>query len=204
MHYVFTYIKKAIQNSASGSIQDNINIDYLTSLDFRIPKKPYQDKIVSVLSALDTKIDLNNRINAELEAMAKTLYDYWFVQFNFPDKNGKPYKSSGGKMVWNKELKREIPEGWEVKKLGTVLDTSLGGTPSTHNKSFWENGTYNWLNSGEIAEFPIVSSELKITKEAIKKSATDLLPRGTTLMSITRHLRPTILAIDACANQSVV
>jgi type I restriction enzyme S subunit len=119
MHYVFTYIKKAIQNSASGSIQDNINIDYLTSLKFRIPTKDYQDKIVSVLSALDAKIELNNRINAQLEAMAKTLYDYWFVQFDFPDANGKPYKTSGGKMVWNDELKREIPQGWTV---GTLLD----------------------------------------------------------------------------------
>ncbi|MFE8147647.1 restriction endonuclease subunit S [Brenneria goodwinii] len=114
MHYVFTYIRKAIQNSASGSIQDNINIDYLTSLKFKVPLKIYQDKVVSVLSALDKKIDLNNRINAELEAMAKTLYDYWFVQFDFPDANGKPYKTSGGKMVYNPILKREIPAGWEV------------------------------------------------------------------------------------------
>lgn len=129
MHYVFTYIKKAIQNSASGSIQDNINIDYLTSLEFRIPKKLYQNKIVSVLSSLDAKIDLNNRINAELEAMAKTLYDYWFVQFNFPNKNGKPYKSSGGKMVWNKELKREIPAGWEVGTLNDIANITMGQSP---------------------------------------------------------------------------
>jgi type I restriction enzyme S subunit len=74
-----------------------------------------QNSIVSILNSLDSKIELNNRINAELEAMAKTLYDYWFMQFDFPDKNGKPYKTSGGKMVWNEELKREIPEGWEVE-----------------------------------------------------------------------------------------
>ena len=120
MHYVFTYIRTAIQNSATGSIQDNINIEYLTSLKFKIPTKTYQDKIAAVLSALDTKIELNNRINTELEAMAKTLYDYWFVQFDFPDKNGKPYKSSGGKMVYNIVLKREIPEGWKVKKLRII------------------------------------------------------------------------------------
>ena len=92
-------------------------------LRFQIPKIELttQQKIASVLSALDSKIELNNRINAVLEAMAKTLYDYWFVQFDFPDKNGKPYKTSGGKMVWNEELKREIPdfEGWSV---GTLLD----------------------------------------------------------------------------------
>ncbi len=130
LHYVFTYIKKSIQNSASGSIQDNINIDYLTSLKFRIPKKEYQDKIVDILSALDSKIELNNRINLELEAMSKKIYDYWFLQFDFPDSNGKPYKSSGGKMILNEDLKREIPEGWECLTLGEVLaNTGTGLNP---------------------------------------------------------------------------
>jgi type I restriction enzyme, S subunit len=91
-----------------------------------------QKYIADVLIALDSKIELNNRINTELEAMAKTLYDYWFVQFDFPDANGKPYKSSGGKMVWNEELKREVPEGWEVERLDKVVDTIIdnrGKTP---------------------------------------------------------------------------
>ena len=73
------------------------------------PNKDIQRRTAAILSALDAKIDCNNRINAELEAMAKTLYDYWFVQFDFPDANGKPYKSSGGKMAYNATLKREIP-----------------------------------------------------------------------------------------------
>ena len=93
-------------------------------LRFHIPKIELstQQKIASVLSTLDLKIELNNGINAELESMAKTLYDYWFVQFDFPDKNGKPYKTSGGKMVWNNELKREIPDGWAN---ATLLNNSL-------------------------------------------------------------------------------
>ena len=120
VYYFFEYIKKEIQKSASGSIQDNINIDYLSKMRIKVPEKKYQDKIVEVLSSIDKKILLNNQINQELEAMAKTLYDYWFVQFDFPDQNGKPYKSSGGKMVYHPELKREIPEGWGVEKLGDV------------------------------------------------------------------------------------
>ncbi len=120
MHYVFTYIRRAIQNSATGSIQDNINIEYLTGLKLKIPLKNYQDKIAAVLSALDSRIDCNNRINAELEAMAKTMYDYWFVQFDFPDANGKPYKSSGGKMVYNATLKRKIPDGWRDDSLWEI------------------------------------------------------------------------------------
>ncbi|WP_353570727.1 restriction endonuclease subunit S [Candidatus Albibeggiatoa sp. nov. BB20] len=95
-------------------------------IPFFAPNLIEQKKIASILSALDAKIELNNRINAELEAMAKTLYDYWFVQFDFPDQNGKPYKSSGGKMVYNPTLKREIPEGWEVGQLGDLLELHYG------------------------------------------------------------------------------
>lgn len=120
MHYVFTYIRKSIQSAASGSIQDNINIDFLTGMSFKIPEKSYQDKIVNILSTLDKKIELNNKINVELEAMAKTLYDYWFVQFDFPNVDGKPYKSSGGKMVYNKALKREIPQEWKGSTLWDI------------------------------------------------------------------------------------
>jgi type I restriction enzyme, S subunit len=95
-------------------------IAYFTNVN--PPDLNSQKKIASVLSVLDSKIELNNRINSELESMAKTLYDYWFVQFDFPDKNGKPYKSSGGKMVWNDDLKREIPEGWGVDFIGNILE----------------------------------------------------------------------------------
>lgn len=92
-------------------------------MEFSIPEfdKNIQNKIAQTLSCLDKKIELNNRINAELEAMAKTLYDYWFVQFDFPDANGKPYKTAGGKMVYNPTLKREIPEGWSNIKLNQLL-----------------------------------------------------------------------------------
>ena len=120
MHYVFTYIRNSIQNSVTGSIQDNINIDYLSQLDFKVPPKSYQDKVVGVLGTIDEKIDTNTRICTELEAMAKTLYDYWFTQFDFPNAEGKPYRSSGGEMVWNDQLKREIPKGWQVSSVGSV------------------------------------------------------------------------------------
>lgn len=86
-----------------------------------------QKKISDVLIALDSKIELNNRINSELEAMAKTLYDYWFVQFDFPDNNGKPYKASGGKMVWDDNLKKEIPKGWKAQKMAEWIDIDKSG-----------------------------------------------------------------------------
>jgi type I restriction enzyme S subunit len=138
LHYVFTYIREAIKRATSGSIQDNINIEFLTALRFRFPDKTEQDKIVEVLSTLDAKIELNNRINTELEAMAKLLYDYWFVQFDFPISaaqaatmgnpklEGKPYRASGGKMVCNEKLKREIPEGWRDGSLVDIATFTNG------------------------------------------------------------------------------
>ena len=175
-------------------------------LNFNIPNMNYQNqkKIGELLFLLDKKIELNNRINAELEAMAKTLYDYWFVQFDFPNEEGKPYKSSGGKMVYNSTLKREIPEGWETNTIAQVFSTSLGGTPSTHNKDYWHNADIHWISSAETTFFPIISSEQKITLKGLEHSAACLLPKGTVVISIVRYIRPSILGVDAATNQSVV
>ena len=169
-----------------------------------IPPLDEQKKISSVLSTIDRKIALNRKRIATLEAMAKEIYDYWFVQFDFPDAHGRPYKSSGGAMVYNPDLKREIPKGWEVKPLGELTLIILGGTPATEESRYWDGGTVPWLSSGEVANFPVLTSEKKITELAIKNSATDLMPSGSVALSITRYIRPTILAIEACANQSVV
>jgi type I restriction enzyme S subunit len=176
----------------------------LKDIEIDIPENfKTQVKIAKILSDLDAKIELNNRIIEVLESIVKMLYDYWFVQFDFPNNLGKPYKSSGGKMIFSKESKREIPEGWKVDRLGNSLKTVLGGTPSTQVSEYWK-GNIHWLNSGEIANFPIIESQEHISEDAIDNSATTLMPAGSSLISITRHLRPSILAIDACANQSVV
>ncbi|MCX6158919.1 MAG: restriction endonuclease subunit S [Ignavibacteriae bacterium] len=123
--HITDYLHTIAANNVSS--YPSINPDDLGNLELEIPNdKSKQQKIASVLSSLDSKIELNNRINAELEAMAKTLYDYWFVQFDFPDKNGKPYKSTGGKMLFNKELKREIPDGWKNGTLGDYANLKGG------------------------------------------------------------------------------
>lgn len=115
------YVQLQIRRiNRTGSIVSNLNISSLKELKILLHNFEEQSKIANILSALDNKIQINNQINQELESMAKTLYDYWFVQFDFPDQNGKPYKSSGGKMVYHPELKREIPEGWGVEKLGDI------------------------------------------------------------------------------------
>ena len=122
------YAKKYFACNASGSGQRYaLSVEALNS--FPVPMIPLrnQERIGEIFSALDKKIELNRRINQNLEAMAKLLYDYWFVQFDFPNENGKPYKSSGGKMVWNKKIKREIPEGWKEVTLNAFIDKNKAG-----------------------------------------------------------------------------
>jgi type I restriction enzyme S subunit len=195
-----------LQNRAENRIGSfpQITFDLLSEYSITVPKLSAQQKITSILSTLDSKIELNNKINTELETMAKTLYDYWFVQFDFPDENGKPYKSSGGAMVYNQELKRHIPKGWEVDTISNRVKTYLGGTPSRRIKDYWENGNISWLSSGEIAEFPILCSIEKISDKGLKNSAAKLLKPGSIMVSITGNIRASILGIEASANQSVV
>lgn len=104
------------------SAQPGLSVSTLSKITIKLPDLATQEQCFNVLNLIDQKIQINNQINRELESMAKTLYDYWFVQFDFPDQNGKPYKSSGGKMVYNQELKREIPEGWGVDSLWNIAN----------------------------------------------------------------------------------
>jgi putative hsdS len=118
--------KKMMMNLAVGATMPSLNTKIMNSIELDLLPRENQDKIANILSAIDDKIQINNKIDQELEVMAKTLYDYWFVQFDFPDQNGNPYRSSGGKMVYNPELKREIPEGWGVEKLGELAQFKNG------------------------------------------------------------------------------
>lgn len=184
-------------------------------LDFLIPNLELdeQQTIASVLSSLDTKIELNNRINAELEAMAKTIYDYWFVQFDFPfdfaqgkpDADGRPYKSSGGKMVWSEELKRDVPEGWGVKALREFADTASGGTPLSTKNEYYRNGSIAWINSGELNNPYIMNSKNFITKEGMDNSNAKLFEANTLLIAMYGATagKVALLNIPACTNQAI-
>ena len=128
-HPYFVYLffqshlfKKQISRLISGSAQPQLPISILETVSIPQLTLDEQKEIIFNIKSIDKKIQINNQINQELEAMAKTLYDYWFVQFDFPDQNGKPYKSSRGKMVYNPELKREIPEGWGVDSLWNIAN----------------------------------------------------------------------------------
>ena len=184
--YVQLQIRRINQ---TGSIVSNLNISSLRELKIPLHSFEEQKKIANILSAIDDKISLNNQINQELEAMAKTLYDYWFVQFDFPDQNGKPYKSSVGKMVYHPELKRKIPEGWGVEKLDD-LGTIVGG--STPTKSISDNFTkggegYSWITPNDLSNNKgnkfIKNGEIDVTVRGLKDASLKLYPEGTVLMS---------------------
>lgn len=153
-------VRQQISRSASGTKVKHTSPEKIYGVQVDIPKIQTQKNIAIFLSSLDKKIQINNQINQELEAVAKTLYDYWFVQFDFPDQNGKPYKSSGGKMVYHPELKREIPEGWGVARLGE-LQITTGKRDANFGT---ENGKYDFWTT---ANNPIKSDEFSFEGKAI-------------------------------------
>ena len=143
-NYFFYLFKKLISKritsgSGDSTIPNFPALEVIKNIEFELPLLVTQKKVGKILTDLDAKIDLNNKINDNLEAMAKTLYDYWFVQFDFPDANGKHYKTNGGKMVWNEELKREIPLGWEVDTLSSWINNDKSGDWGKEQ----EEGNYN-------------------------------------------------------------
>ena len=128
--YLYSYLFQLdLSNLDSGSTLPSMTKSAYESIVVKLPDLKIQKAVATVLFNIRKKLEINNQINQELEAMAKTLYDYWFVQFDFPDENGKPYKSSGGKMVYNDQLKREIPEGWGVEKLENIANITMGQSP---------------------------------------------------------------------------
>lgn len=130
LYYFLTQenITNYLQTIAEGATTSYPSIKPIdiANLQINLPPLSEQQQIADFLSSLDAKISVNDKINKELEAMSQTLYNYWFIQFDFPNKEGNPYKSNGGEMIWNEELKREIPKGWEVKKVANLVPVLTG------------------------------------------------------------------------------
>ena len=164
-----------------------------------------QKRIAAILSKIDRKIELNRAINQNLEAMAKQLYDYWFVQFDFPNEEGKPYKSSGDKMVWNEKLKREIPEGWDISLIKDIATTYSGGTPKSTNIEYYDNGEIAWINSGELNSPIITKTTNYITKCGLENSSAKLYPSNSILVAMYGATagKVSLLTFEACSNQAV-
>ena len=153
------------RNKSLGSTILHLYQRDLANFEIELPDLATQRKVAKILNDLDSKIDNNNKINEELESMAKTIYSYWFLQFEFPNEKGKPYKSSGGKMVWNEELKREIPEGWYTVNLSASTNMYQ---PKTFDARLIEsNGKYMVYGAGgymgQYHEFNHKKSEIFIS-----------------------------------------
>ncbi len=187
-YFQLPFVQEYFFNVATGSTIKNLSLKSIQDFEVPVPELNEWKSIATVLSALDSKIELNNRINAELEAMAKTIYDYWFVQFDFPDKNGKPYKTSGGKMVWNEELRREIPEGWGSGELNKIGDILGGSTPSKAiEENFCVGNGMPWITPKDLSinkdKKYITRGELDVTEIGLKSASLKIMPAGTVLLS---------------------
>ena len=179
-----TTVRTQMEYRASGTKQRNISPKDIYDIEVYIPELVIQKYIGRILYNLDKKIQINNQINQELEAMAKTLYDYWFVQFDFPDQNGKPYKSSGGKMVYHPELKREIPEGWGVETLKDFESKIITGkTPSRANSDNF-GGEIPFITIGDIRGNTFVySTSESLTDLGAGVQQNKYLPEGSLCVS---------------------
>ena len=178
--------KQHIQSCLNGAVQKFLPLGALR--DFPVPS--YFDdynKFIKILSIIDGKIDLNNRINKELEQMAKTLYDYWFVQFEFPDEFKRAYKSSNGLMTYNEVLKREIPAGWEVAPLKTLCDVKSGFPFSSDDYKI--NSKYKLITIKNVLDRYIsVDTDNAIESIPSKMPEYCLLKEGNILLSLTGNV----------------
>tara|TARA_Y100001963_G_C6792019_1_gene456035 strand:+ start:1793 stop:3040 length:1248 start_codon:yes stop_codon:yes gene_type:complete len=167
------------------------------ALDFPKRDKKEQDKVALLLETLDEKIDANNKVSNELEEMAKSLFDYWFVQFDFPDENGNPYKSSGGNMVYNENLKRDIPEGWTDTILSKIANITMGQSPSGTSYNEEGNGTPFFQGSTDFGWlFP---SERQYTTEPNR-----MAKKGDILLSVRAPVGEMNIAnIDCCIGRGL-
>jgi len=171
---------------AVGGVRGSLEWGDFCDMQLPIPSKEKQNAIVKEYNTIVNRIKLNEQLNQKLEETAQAIYKHWFVNFEFPNEAGEPYKSSGGKMVFNEELEKEIPEGWEVDSIGNNIETIGGGTPSTNINKYWENGDIIWYSPTDLTKNKQMFSSRTtrmITKLGLKKSSAKLLPPYSLLMT---------------------
>ena len=196
--------QKQIYGIVGGSAIPTLSQENLANLIIRVPNDNIPNTIADILDSLDGKIELNKQINDNLEAMAKQLYDYWFVQFDFPNEEGKPYKSSGGAMVYNERLKREIPVGWQVENLVDFAEIKNGATPSTSDDTNY-GGDIVWITPKDLSDQQskfVYRGERNITKQGFDSCSTSMLPINSLLMSSRAPIGLISIAKhEVCTNQ---
>ena len=179
-----TLVKQQLSAAAQQTKIRHTSPDKIKDCTVWIPELAEQKRIGKLLRSLDRKIELNRAINQNLEAMAKQLYDYWFVQFDFPNEEGKPYKSSGGKMVWNEMLKREIPENWHSDNICLIADILSGGTPSKQINEYWNCGHIPFFGPTDYngSMFQLQTAD-KITESGLQHCSSSLFEENTIIIT---------------------
>ena len=173
----------AISQMTGSSGRQRVPVSALSHFFVNLPPLPVQKKIAAILSSLDDKIEINTRMNKVLEETARTLFHRWFVEFEFPNDEGKPYKSSGGRMIASEM--GEIPEGWRVGTLKELITIIGGGTPKTSIKEYW-TGTIPWfsvVDAPKEGDIFVLDTEKHVSELGIENSSTQILPLGTTIIS---------------------
>ena len=204
--YLYYLLKNLnFENLKSSSVVPTLNRNYVYPMKVPFVSDINEQKdLANVLSVIDRKIKLNLRMNAELEAMAKQLYDYWFVQFDFPDENGKPYKSSGGKMVYNSTLKREIPEEFSASNICMKAKILSGGTPSKAISDYWKDGAIPFFGptdyDGNIFQ---MNTAARITEAGLNNCASSLFEEGDIIITARGSIgKLVIVGVPMAMNQS--
>ena len=192
LYYVFINIRRKLSNQANGSVFMNLKTDIVKDFVIKIPTLGNQRRIASVLSSLDRKIELNNKINAELEEMAQTIFKNWFVDFE-PFKDGKFVESKLGM----------IPEGWKVGRLTDVIKLMPGGTPKTSEPLYWDNGTIPFFSPKDVNGVYCFATEKHITETGLNKCSSNLYPKDTIFITCRGTVGKVCLAAsDMAMNQS--
>jgi len=203
VYYTLIQFQSRLKNLAIGSVQDNINLGTFKKIKFPFPQLATQRKIAAILSSLDDKIENNRKTCEKLEEVASAVFKRWFVDFEFLDKDGKPYKSSGGKMV-ESELGL-IPEGWEEGTLNDIGTIVGGSTPSKKREDFYENGNIPWITPRDLSGYNnvfISNGENYITDEAYNSCSTQMLDKGTVLFTSRAPIGYIAIALnEVCTNQ---
>ena len=197
-------VKQQLSAAAQQTKIRHTSPDKIKECTVWIPSLDIQKRIGRILTDIDNKIAINRQINDNLEAMAKQLYDYWFVQFDFPNEDGKPYKSSGGAMTYNERLKREIPIGWEVENLIDFAEIKNGATPSTAVEANY-GGDIVWITPKDLSDQQskfVYQGERNITKQGFDSCSTSILPTNSVLMSSRAPIGLVSIAKhEVCTNQ---
>ena len=202
-HYVYylstspRFRDSAIKLMSGTSGRQRIEIEGLKNLNISLPPLSEQKRIANILSSFDNKIEILKKENKILENIAENIFKEWFVKYNFPNKEGKPYKDSGGKMI-DSEL-GPIPEGWRVGKLGEICTIlGSGGTPTTTKSEYYGN-KYNWVTTKELQDTFLLSSEKKISEEGLNNSSVKLFPKNSVLIAI--YAAPTVGRLGILSNK---